>query len=152
MKMKVKTMVKEMVKFEIGGRKEFLAVIDEIGSRQAKIKSLKRQVDVRLAAAAAWASEHPAEAFPDGGHGRTEKYDYLRKQAPRAVRRLPDVTLEQVVALLRADEAMAKYVVASYDTKEIGRDFGGSRERRESVKAFGLCFTDPGKDGLEVLS
>ena len=47
---------------------------------------------------------------------------------------------------------MAKYVFTAYDSKQLGADFGGSKEKRESVRAYGLVFTDPGKDRLEVLS
>ena len=47
---------------------------------------------------------------------------------------------------------MAKYVFAAYDSKQLGADCGGSKEKRDSVRAYGLFFTDPGKDRLEVLS
>ena len=144
--------MKKEMKFEIGCKSEFLAAIDEIGDLQVEVEKIKAKIKHRLDAAAEWALAHPAEAFERGGCGATRKYDYILKAAPRAVRRLPDVSQEQVVARLSADEAMAKYVFTAYDTKGIGADFGGSCEKRESVKEFGLCFTEPGKDKLEVLS
>ena len=139
-------------KFEINGKKEFLAVIDEIGDLQVEIAERTAKIKHRLDAAAEWALEHPKEAFPDGGCGRTKKYNYIRKASPRALRRLPDVSQKRAADLLLADEKMAKYVFTDYDTKELAKDFGCSREKRESVKDFGLFFTEPGKDRLEVLS
>ena len=90
-------------KFEIGGRSEFLAVIDEIGDLQVAIEGMKAKVRHRLDAAAEWALAHPAEAFERGGRGATAKYDYALKAAARSLRRLPDVSQEQAVALLSAD-------------------------------------------------
>ena len=90
-------------KFEIGGRSEFLAVIDEIGDLQVAIEGMKAKVRHRLEAAADWALAHPAEAFERGGRGATAKYDYALKAAARSLRRLPDVSQEQAVALLSAD-------------------------------------------------
>ena len=131
---------------------QFLAVIDEIGDLQVAIEGMKAKVRHRLDATAEWALAHPAEAFERGGRGATAKYDYALKAAARSLRRLPDVSQEQAVALLSADGTMAKYVFTAYDSKQLGADFGGSKEKRESVRAYGLFFTDPGKDRLEVLS
>ena len=144
--------MENQTKFEIGDRSEFLAVIDEIGDLQVEIEGIRAKVRHRLDAAAEWALAHPAEAFERGGRGTTKKYDYAVKAAARSLRRLPDVTQEQAVALLSADGTMAKYVFTAYDSKQLGADFGGSKEKRESMKAFGLFFTGPGKDKIEVLS
>ena len=144
--------MKKEIKFEIGDKAEFLAVIDEIGDLQTQVESLRKQIGTRLASATAWALEHPHEAFERGGCGATERYDYGLEAASRALRRLPGVSQEQVVALLSADETMAGYVYSAYDTKQIGEDYGGNAKKRESVKAFGLCFTEPGKGKLVVRS
>lgn len=139
-------------KFEIANKKEFASIVDEIGDLQVEITQLEKKIKARVEAASKWAIEHPSEAFERGSSGSTKKYDYKLTAAARAVRRAEGQTQESVVALLAKDKTMAKYVYSSYDTKQIGADFGGNAEKRKSICKFGLYFTEPKGSKLEVLS
>jgi len=126
------------------------AVIDEIGDLQAEVTRLERQIKVRTSAAEEWAIAHHKEAFRNGSSDKTEKYDYELKPGVRSIRREPGKSQDEVLQLMGDDEKMKKYVYTALDTKLLRVDFGGSAAKRESLTAYGLCFTEPSKSKLVV--
>lgn len=120
------------------------AAIDRYGRNLSKIKKLEDDNKGIKADFEKWANENPDKAFPgDKMEGQTESFYYAMALEDPSLKVQSHKTAADVVALMRADEAMAKYVVTTYDKKAVKKDFSGSAAKRESVKDFGLYFTNP---------
>lgn len=135
---------------DINNKQDFVSMIDEIGELQDQMIALKERITNRLKLAEKWALANPSEAFGRGTSGATDKYDFRLVAAARAVKRQPGFDQAKIISLMRKDEQMKQFIYTAYDTKLIAKELGGSIEKRESVKPFGIFFTEPGKSHLEV--
>ena len=142
--------MKEVKVIKIVSRADFQRTVDLIGDIDKLIAEQELERKRLLEAAETWALANRAEAFTKGNADSTAKYDYSLVAASRQLRMVSGIRKEEVVAALLADERMSSYVYQAYDSKRLTDDYGGSAEKRASLKPFGLAFTEPKRDKLKV--
>ena len=124
---------------KIENEADFIQSIDTYGEKSAAIARTSDELKILKQMLELYANEHKIT------RQNAERYRLVMKKGSAALRCQAEVSDADVVALLKKSKIGAEYVVSTYDSAALKRDFGHSDDGRERLAEFGLMLTEPKK-------
>ena len=124
---------------KITNEQEFIEAIDTYGEKSEETARTSKELKILKQMLELYANEHKIT------RQNAECYRLVMKKGNAALRCQAGVTENDVVSLLNGSEIGKTYVVPTYDSAALKRDFGSTSDGHDQLAAFGLMMTNPKK-------
>ena len=132
------------INVNITSMKDFDKAIEKIGALQEKIAELKKERDALTDIVSAYAVEK------DICEGVAGDYEYKLTGAPRAIKKNPEVPIEEIIARLESKPETSAFVYKGVATDALKKAFAKNAATRKEVEKYGYFFTEPEKNKIKV--
>ena len=116
---------------------EFGEAIDSYGELITEIEALNERAKLAKTRIELYATANGVKRHT------TERFRLTMKKGAPALKRQFGVEEADAIALMKKSEVGRAYLVESYDSAALKRDFAGSSDGAELIESFGLMLTEP---------